>query len=220
MCRSAVGLLIADAFLELAGPDDAEPTRWPVTDRTIIGRDPACDVCVAIGPISRRHCSIERRDGLFWLADLGSSNGTFLGGASVTEEPVRLGEGDEIVLAGAVTLVFRDTMATPMAPRIGKLHGLWIDPETDAVWVDARRLEPPLSTRQLDLLRLLDEADGEIVKRTTIVDVVWADVAAEGVSDEALAALIKRLKARLQEVDSPTTRLDIVRGRGVRLITT
>jgi DNA-binding winged helix-turn-helix (wHTH) protein len=94
---------------------------------------------------------------------------------------------------------------------------VWIDTETDAVWVDATRVEPPLSARQLALVKLLDANAGEVVSRTTIVDQVWADVAADGVSDEAVAALIKRLRSRLREGPTGVDYVDVIKGRGIRL---
>lgn len=214
-------MTINDAYLELAGPSAADnASRWDLGARTRIGRSAPCEVVVPATAVSRQHAEIERRTSGYWLADLGSRNGTFVDGVAVHEEPVRLVDGAEIVVAGAVTFQFVNTLATPMAPSIGRLHGLWIDPKTEAVWVDARRVEPPLSDRQMRLLRLLYDADGEIVDRRTVVDVVWSDVAFEGVSDEAVSALVKRLRARLADLESTIKHIEIVRNRGLRFVNT
>lgn len=210
-----------DAFLAIS---DGSPTaadgsaeRREVGDSITVGRDETADLTLGVAGLSRQHAKVERRRDGYWVVDLGSRNGTFVNGEPLVAGGTRLEDGDTIVLGGAVTLVFRDPMATPIAPRIGRLTGLWIDPETDAVWVDAQRVEPPLSGRQIRLLHLLYDAQGEVVTRATIIDNVWDDAAAEGVSDDALAALIKRLRARLKEFESDITHVEIVRGRGLRL---
>ena len=55
--------------------------------------------------VSRYHADIERRDGEFWLNDLGSSNGTTVNGERVKEER-RLEDGDEIALGGTSKIIF------------------------------------------------------------------------------------------------------------------
>lgn len=189
-------------------------------DRTVIGRSSDADIVLTSDSISRSHAIIERDAGGFVIVDDGSRNGTFVNGDSVSTDPHRLDDGDVIVLGGTLPLTFRDPNATPIAPRIGRLTGVWVDPDTRDVWVDARRLEPPLSPRQLDLLRCLDDADGAIVTRNELVDQVWADVAAAGVSDDALTGLLKRLRSRLDEFtagESAVSYIEIVRHHGVRL---
>lgn len=192
--------------------------RWEIEADTTIGRSEDAGVTIALSAVSRHHALLNVAGGLCELVDLGSTNGTAVNGvplAANTPQPLR--DGDEIVVAGVAALRFIDPMATPIAPRIGRLTGVWIDPDTDAVWLDARRVEPPLSGRQIALLQQLVDADGEIVSRADIVANVWADVAAAGVSDDAVNAVIKRLRQRLRETSSGPEVIDIVRGRGLRL---
>lgn len=190
------------------------------SERTVIGRSGDADIVLESDSISRSHAVIVRDAGGFLVVDDGSRNGTFVNGEPVSTEPRRLDDGDIIVLGGALPVTFHDPNATPIAPRIGRLTGVWIDPETRDVWVDAQRLEPPLSPRQLDLLACLLEADGAIVSRIDLVDRVWADVAAAGVSDDALTGLLKRLRSRLNALaagDSADSYIEIIRHHGVRL---
>lgn len=182
-----------------------------------IGRSPQATLTVADTKVSRMHARIAHRTGAWWLSDLGSKNGTFVNGSSIGPTATCLTDGDEVVIGGAIALVFHDPAATPIAPRIGRLVGVWIDPDTDAVWVDAVRIEPPLSAKQLALLKLLDDNRGEIVTRAAIVSQIWADAAAAGVSDDAVTALIKRLRARLREAPRKIDFVEIVKGRGIRL---
>jgi len=116
-----------------------------------------------------------------------------------------------------VTLRFRDPMSTPVVPRIGKLTGVWIDPDTEVVWVDAQPVEPPLTDRQFRLLRRLYHADGAVVSRADAIDATWPDADRSGVTDEALTALVKRTRKRLAEFERGDPTIEIVRHRGIRL---
>ncbi len=196
---------------------DGRDPGWTVHDGCVIGRSPDADIHLALDRLSRSHARIVAEGDRWRIHDLGSTNGTFVDGADTGDDGVVLRDGAAVVLGGVATLTFLDDLATRPGPRLGRLTGVWVDPATDAVWVDAIRLEPPLSARQLDLLRLLLVHEGEVVDRPTIVAEVWADVAADGVSDDAVTALIKRLRSRLAETSPEAPPIDIVRGRGVRL---
>jgi hypothetical protein len=69
----------------------------------VLGRDPACDIVIADGRVSRRHARVAPRGGFLVLSDLGSTNGTFLRDERITE--VTLGAGDVIVLGDSTVLV-------------------------------------------------------------------------------------------------------------------
>ena len=68
-----------------------------------IGRRPDCDVVVANSQVSRRHAHITGGAGAFVIADLGSTNGTYVNGVHVTEHVLK--DGDRIEL-GEVVLRF------------------------------------------------------------------------------------------------------------------
>lgn len=203
---------IPGAFLSIESGE-----RTQLEGEVIVGRADDATLTLALPRISRHHARLQQRSGSWWVRDLDSKNGTFVNGEDVSGAAVRLVDGDQIVFAGAVTASFHDPAATPMAPRIGRLDGVWIDPSTNAVWVDATRIEPPLSAKQLQLLMLLDTRGGEIVSRPDIVAHVWADEAAAGVSDDAVSALVKRLRARLREGPRQLDYVEVVKGRGIRL---
>lgn len=67
---------------------------------TRIGRALDNDIVVGDASVSRHHASIEYRNGGFVLHDLGSQNGTWVGGHRVTEAP--LGRGDALRLGDAL----------------------------------------------------------------------------------------------------------------------
>jgi hypothetical protein len=68
-----------------------------------IGRRLDNTVCLNDSNISKYHAVIERRDGAYWVVDLGSSNGTTVNGQPVTGERA-LQDNDIICLGGTSTL--------------------------------------------------------------------------------------------------------------------
>ena len=71
----------------------------------VLGRDPAAEVFLDDTAVSRRHARIMVRGSQATLEDLGSKNGTFLGGKPVTA-PSLLRDADAILL-GSVLLTVR-----------------------------------------------------------------------------------------------------------------
>ena len=60
-----------------------------------VGRDKAADVALRDPEVSRRHARFQSEQGVAYLDDLKSRNGTFLNGRRVTEA-IEIREGDEI----------------------------------------------------------------------------------------------------------------------------
>lgn len=50
----------------------------------IIGRDADCDIAIKDSKASRKHCKLTRNENLIVLEDLGSKNGTFVGGERIS----------------------------------------------------------------------------------------------------------------------------------------
>ena len=71
----------------------------------VVGRDPRCDVWVEASGVSRRHACVNVGTDKTTIADLESSNGTFVAGERIAEPRV-LADGDVVEL-GAATLTFR-----------------------------------------------------------------------------------------------------------------
>lgn len=61
-----------------------------------IGREASNDIVLNDGSVSRRHCTVEIRDSLFYVSDLQSLNGTLLNGENA--ENALLSEGDKITI--------------------------------------------------------------------------------------------------------------------------
>ncbi|MCG6922038.1 MAG: FHA domain-containing protein [Acidobacteria bacterium] len=56
-----------------------------IRDPSLVGRDPACEVVVNDGSVSRRHARLERRGGDWWVVDQGSANGTYVNSLKIAE---------------------------------------------------------------------------------------------------------------------------------------
>jgi DNA-binding response OmpR family regulator len=92
-----------------------------------------------------------------------------------------------------------------------------LDREERRVVVAGQELVPPLSAAQYDFLSILAEEPGRVYSRGEIIAAVWSDVEPEGVSDDAIDALVRRLRHRLAEVDPDQEYIVTVRGYGFRL---
>ena len=151
------------------------------------------------------------------LEDLGSKNGTHHNGTSLTA-PVVLQDGDFVFIAAAQQFVFLISDATmPLtedAPVSGRLR---VDLKSRRVWVNHQQLVPPLSAQQFKLLWMLYENKGEVVTRPALVTEVWGEDQSAGVSDQALDALIRRLRDRIAKLDPDHQYINTVRGHGIRL---
>jgi len=73
-------------------------------DRATVGRDEGCAVYIDSPKVSRRHAEIQQVSGAFVLKDLGSTNGTWIGGQKVEERILQDGDNFRI---GPAQLIFR-----------------------------------------------------------------------------------------------------------------
>ncbi len=67
---------------------------FPLKEINIIGRASECDISLAAAHLSRRHAQLQIVDGMLFVKDLDSANGTFLNGKRVAEARVK--RGDEL----------------------------------------------------------------------------------------------------------------------------
>jgi len=190
-----------------------------------LGRGEECDFVVPDRQISRVHMRVRREAAGYFLDDLNSKNGTFINGRQVQAGvPVSLQDGDEIQLALSVRMLFVGAEATlPLSGReelSAAPGGLRLDKAQRRVWIGEHELQPPLSLAQYRLLELLCDAGGRVVSREEVIAAVWPEAVEDGVSEQAIDALVRRLRDRLAELGQDHEYIVTVRGHGFRLALT
>jgi beta-N-acetylhexosaminidase len=117
-------------------------------------------------------------------------------------------------VAGA-SFAVADTPAIAIAEE--KTSVLRVDGETRRVYVKGVEAKPPLSNEQFRLLSYLYERAGKVISRDELVQHVWPDAHAEGVSEEALDALVRRVRERIVQAGGERAYIVTLRGQGFRL---
>jgi len=228
-----VPLLVAQA-----GPLNGQ--RWALRKSYLMGRDPGCDIVIVDRQISRHHARILVSPKGITLEDLGSKNGTHINGRMITES-VLLQDGDVIQIALAQQFVFLSSDSTvPLENQptefpdfqlagASSLHSsndrLRLEKRSRRVWIkvsteeEIKEIEilPPLSVSQFRLLETLYDNQGRVVSRPDLVTTVWGESQAFEISEQALDALVRRLRDRIAAVDPTQEYVVTVRGHGLRL---
>jgi len=196
--------------------------RWLIDRPIVIGRDENCDVVISDRPVSRYHARFTPSEGGVLLEDLGSKNGTYFNGNRL-EEPVTLSDGDLIQISLVQYFVFLSSDATmpidfdfPIEKHASQGR-LYLDTRSRRVWLNGKEILPPLSVPQFRLLQMLYEQQGEVIERQDLINFVWGEDEAVGVSEQAFDALVRRLRDRLTENDPSHGFIVTVRGHGLRL---
>jgi len=194
-------------------------SSWTLSIKTVIGRDASCDIRIADRQVSRNHAVITSDgDGKVSITDLDSKNGVFVNGERINGS-ADLKDGDAIKIALIQELIFVSSDATiPLEMNIQSTEEisqqLFIDQNARRVWIKEGELLPPLSVQQYKLLTLLYNAENKVVSREMIISEVWGDDAAVGVTEQALDALVRRLRGRLHKKDPTHSYITTVRGVG------
>jgi len=196
--------------------------RWTIQGSMILGRENDCDITVPNRQVSRNHARLSIIDNGVLLEDLGSKNGTHRNGKPI-EEPVLLQDGDTIQIALAQQFVFvssDETMPLDISQAIStqpQEFYLRLDKRSRRVWIMEEEIIPPLSAAQFGLLEALYDRQGRVLERYKVIETVWGEKDAIDVSEQALDALVRRLRDRIAQIDPNHVYIITVRGHGLRL---
>lgn len=108
-----------------------------------IGRGKECDISIDNTAISRQHISLSLNSGIYFVSDLGSTNGSFVNGKKIeTDEPVS--EKDAIVFGKFTLTPVREGHSASRVASSIPVDTLDLDEST--VFVSNKK--PPLATQQ------------------------------------------------------------------------
>lgn len=220
-----------EAAMLIAQTGPLNGQRWPLRRSILVGRDATCDIIVADRQVSRYHARINLSHERVVLEDLGSKNGTHVNGQRIQDD-VALQDGDIIQIALAQKFIFVSSDSTlplelhddindlsvaeyqAMPQPAGRLR---LDKRSRRVWINEIEVIPHLSVSQFRLLDLLFERQGQVVPRNDLVLVVWGKEQVYDISEQALDALVRRLRDRIADIDPQHSYITTVRGHGLRL---
>ena len=198
-----------------AGPLSGQ--RWSLANPIVVGRESHCDLIIDDRQVSRFHARLTPTPEGIVLEDMGSKNGTQCNGSPV-KNPIVLQDGDLIQISLIQEFIFFTSDATaPLSEPQEQGSRLRLDVRSRRVWILNQQIVPPLSALQFHLLQVLYERPGQVISRQELVSYAWGDDQSAGVSDQALDALIRRLRDRLSEIDPEHIYIVTVRGHGIRL---
>lgn len=69
-----------------------------IREQLVLGRLDSCDIPMRFPNVSKRHCRLSFEDGIWWIEDLGSTNGVKLNGTRISTKRV-LHPDDKITIA-------------------------------------------------------------------------------------------------------------------------
>lgn len=197
--------------------------RWMVRESLVVGRDAGCDVMIPSRQVSRNHVRLLVSSEGTSIEDLGSKNGTHLNGETLSDIEL-LNDGDVIQIAFAQQFIFLSSDAT-MPLEMGTMEGmapiqeglLKLEKSSRQVWIGDHEVLPPLSASQFQLLEMLYEQQDRVIPRKEIISEIWGADNAVDVSEQALDALVRRLRDRLAAIDASHPFIVTIRGHGLRL---
>jgi len=92
--------------LKVIEPEERRGQTVELGDEVTVGRAAGCGVKVDDAFTSSIHARLFRRDGVLWVEDLGSTNGTWVNAERIGSA-VKLGKGDLLQVGGTVFEVSR-----------------------------------------------------------------------------------------------------------------
>jgi pSer/pThr/pTyr-binding forkhead associated (FHA) protein len=142
-----------------------------------LGRDELADIIIVDPEVSRQHLQLRETETGYQLKDLGSTNGTFVNGRRLTDEPVDLEPGQELGLGSSIVLRYQEATDAFIPPTLPDA-----DEEAEAPLLldlpDEPEEEPAPLTVELEDQTEPDEADDDdwTVTEPTFEDIEAIDI--------------------------------------------
>lgn len=210
-------MTIEDAPIIIAQTGPLKGQRWSISKPHTLGRESTCEVVIPDRMVSRFHARLTPTTEGTQLEDLGSKNGTHRNGHLVTGR-VQLQDGDIFQIALCQQFIYLMSDATmPLSETDASMGRLRMDMRSRRVWVNGILINPSLSLLQFHVLQVLFENQGQVIPREQLVSASWGDDEAVGVSDQALDALLRRLRERIASIDPSWMYIVTIRGHGIKL---
>ena len=152
--------------------------------------------------VSRRHFQVRQETDVYYISDLGSTNGTYLNGERLEPGKEHILRDEDIVTLGdgQVVLVFSGPPRTLLLdPPRAESKDLVVDARSRDVWVKGKKLGPALSRKEFDILECLYRDRGKAVSRDEIGTAGWPERGDGSVAPEEIDQYIKRLRRRIEQ---------------------
>jgi diguanylate cyclase (GGDEF)-like protein len=132
------------------------------SDTLVVGRGSTCDLRIDDSSLSRQHCRIRKTNGVYFVEDLESRNGTQVNGMRI-KAPVRLDDGALIQLAAGTIIMFshqedlevqaeqRLYASAVLDPLTGLHNRRHLDARLKSEFAFANRHGTPLSVLLIDI---------------------------------------------------------------------
>jgi len=123
------------------------------------------------------------------------------------------------LVRGQVLLRFQtrgQTVSLHADPGVGE-GDLQVDSGSREVWVEAGRVEPPLSRKEFDVLSLLFDRRGQACSKNEIAAAGWRERQDGDVGNQEIEQTIRRIRLRIEPDPSRPRYVVKVRGYGYKL---
>ena len=139
----------------------------------LIGRKTNANLFISSTNVSREHAVIEEKNGVYYIRDAGSTNGTYLNRKLIGSQPVRLNDDDVITIDRDHEYTF--AMPGRTMPILNDLYnyGLEIDDSEYLIYIDGISVSP--DKRGFQLVSLLAEHPGKIYTYDEIARKIYPD---------------------------------------------
>lgn len=136
------------ARIKVMSPGTPESLQILESPEVVIGRGADCQIVLADGTVSRKHCLLKRFEDGYRIIDLSQRNGTTVNGLPCGSEPL-LRSGD-LIRAGNTTILYvadfssESNSASPESPTPGRQGFSPISEEEQAIYKQAAPKVVPL----------------------------------------------------------------------------